>query len=55
VHVRFRAVCITHALQIWPTATSPVIGIFCGDDIVPRMNENNIRFLLHTLQVSARG
>lgn len=38
------------SLQIWPSADSPVIGVFCGDDLVPRITENNIRFLLHTLQ-----
>jgi len=41
-----------HALQTWPSAESPVIGIFCGDDLVPRITENNIRYLLHTLQHS---
>jgi hypothetical protein len=39
-----------HMVQTWPSADSPVIGIFCGDDLVPRITENNIRFLLHTLQ-----
>ena len=29
-------------LQTWPTPASPVIGVFCGDDIVPRINENNV-------------
>jgi hypothetical protein len=41
-----------HALQTWPSAESPVIGLFCGDDLVPRITENNIRYLLHTLQHS---
>jgi hypothetical protein len=36
--------------QTWPSADSPVIGVFCGDDLVPRITENNIRYLLHTLQ-----
>jgi hypothetical protein len=40
----------TLALQAWPSVDSPVIGIFCGDDMVPRFHENNVRFLLHTLQ-----
>jgi hypothetical protein len=38
------------ALQIWPSRDSPIIGMFCGDDMVPRFHENNVRFLLHTLQ-----
>ena len=38
------------ALQIWPSQDSPIIGVFCGDDMVPRFHENNVRFLLHTLQ-----
>ncbi len=47
-----RDVLLKHALalQAWPSVDSPVIGIFCGDDMVPRFHENNVRFLLHTLQ-----
>lgn len=43
---------LVHELQTWPSADSPVVGIFCGDDLVPRITENNIRFLLHNLQHS---
>jgi hypothetical protein len=39
-----------HTLQHWPSCDSPIIGIFCADDLLPRLTENNVRFLLHTLQ-----